>query len=176
MLLFPGCAFGLTGPDPNRPQGKVPECDTGKGLVVLDGMVATAAGIVAIGLASADEGEAALIPLSLGALYIGGAILGNNRVNECRKAMGEFESYMAAREIDDTERRPVRRVQPPESPPSVAVVPPPVAPPPAPVAAPVPPAATVPTPKPAVAPAKPAPPPAPAKRDDEWSDFWQEGE
>lgn len=175
MLLYSGCAFGLSGPDPDQPRSKVPQCDTGKGLVALDAVVAATAGVVALGLAGETEPEVALVPLAIGSLYVAGALRGNSNVNKCRKAMGEYETYMASRDTlraiendEDIQRRPVTaRVEQPESPAAS-----PASPAPAPVA---PPAA--PTPAPAAAPtlksvAKPAP--VPAAQDDEWSEFWRE--
>ncbi len=179
LLLFSGCAFGLSGPDPDRPRSKAPECDTGKGLVVLDGMAAATAGVIAMSLAGENEPAIALVPLAIGSLYLAGAISGNNSVNKCRKAMGEYESYFAGHDPEDT-RRPATT---PAEPTSVAAAPAP-----APIAVPATPAMTTqpavptaaappapPVAKPATKPAaKPAP--APAKQDDDWADFWQEVE
>lgn len=98
LLLFSGCAFGLSGPDPDRPRNQPPKCDTGKGLVVLDGVVAATSGILALSLAGDTEPAIALLPASIGALYLAGAITGNSKVNRCRAATSEYEQYTAARE------------------------------------------------------------------------------
>ncbi len=168
---------------------------------MLDTVVAATAGVIAISLAGETEPAIALLPLSIGAIYAGGALKGNNNVNKCRKEMGEWESYMAAREAlppgaDGPPLPEPRRMPPPEvastqqsAPPMapIAVAPPPAAP----IAAPptAPPAAptTAPTPaapqapqapqaRPAAKPGKPAPPPAPPPKDDDWADFWREVE
>lgn len=183
LLLVSGCAFGIEGPDPSRPRSQMPRCDTGKGLVVLDGVMAATAGALALSLVDTSEPAVALLPASIGALYLAGAVRGNGAANRCRAAMDDFESYQAARDTlppPDEEPRP--RPRPPEGPmtpasqpaaaASVAAAPAPapavpatVAPPPAPAATPV------------AAPATPAPArrPAPAP-DDDWSAFWREVE
>jgi len=202
MLLFSGCAFGLSGPDPDRPRSQQPKCDTGKNLVALDGTVAAVAGAFALSLAGDTEPAVALLPLSIGAIYAAGAIRGNSNVNKCRAAMAEYESYSAARE---TLRPPVEEVEPGREEPdreplaSRGSAPPqplqPSVQPLAPASAPAPLPATVPAqpPDPVVAPApvaaparaaaappaaKPGKQPPAAKREpaDDWSDFWREVE
>jgi hypothetical protein len=74
----------------------MPKCDTGKGMVVLDGVMAATAGIVAVSLAGDTEPAVALLPMSIGAIYAAGALRGNSNVNKCRAAMAEYESYAAA--------------------------------------------------------------------------------
>lgn len=204
MLLFSGCAFGLSGPDPDRPRSQAPKCDTGKSLVALDGVVAATAGVIAISVAGDTEPAVALLPLSIGAIYAAGAIRGNSNVNKCRAAMAEYESYSAAREtirpqLDEGEseqlpqprRKPLASRETDEPVQPVAAVPPPTgvpatvpvqapAPLPAPVAA-TPPVAAAP---PVATPPPAAPPPAakatkkqPAPKQeptDDWSDFWRE--
>jgi outer membrane biosynthesis protein TonB len=197
LLVITGCGFGVTGPDPDRPRSKVPICDTGKGPVVLDGAMAAVAGVVALSLAGDSEPAIALVPLSIGAIYLAGAVRGNSNANKCRRAMGEFESYASGRDTQPSDER-VGRLRPPE-PEQPAEYAPPVAAssvaPPAPRIAPTPPPAPAPVPAPAQqapasapAPAaappsapRPAPakaaPPAPASDDDrDWSAFWREVE
>jgi len=163
--------------------------------------MAATAGVVALSLAGETEPAVALLPLSIGAIYLGGAVRGNSNVNKCRRAMGEYESYAAARgtpsggeqptlEDDNPEQEQVRElerrdqlarraaqapVQPPQAP-GMAPVPPPVQ-------APVP-VATAPAQAPAAAPASaPAQPPQQKAKQapklapqDDWSDFWREVE
>ena len=93
-----GCGYSLTGPAPNRQRHVVPECDTSKSLVVIDGLLATALGIATLSLVSSAEPAVALLPLSLGAIYLGGAVKGNAAVNKCREARSEFDDAEAARE------------------------------------------------------------------------------
>jgi hypothetical protein len=174
LLLYSGCAFGLTGPDPDLPRSKVPQCDTGKGLVALDGVIAATAGIVAIGLAGENEPSIALVPLAIGSIYLGGAIRGNSTVNKCRKAIGEYESYVASLETAPAAKPDDEMPEPPRRPPLTARAEQPT---PTPVPPPSPAPVVVPTPAPAAAPAPKAaakPAPAPAEKDDEWSEFWRE--
>ena len=84
MLLLSGCAFGLSGPDPDAPRSKRPNCDTGKGLVALDGAMAATSGLVALSIAGDSEPAVALLPLAIGSIYAAGAIRGNINVNGCR--------------------------------------------------------------------------------------------
>lgn len=188
MLLISGCAFGIDGPDPERPHSQIPRCDSGKGLVVLDGVMAATTGVVALSLVDTEEPAVALIPAALGALYIAGAVTGNRAANRCREAMTDFESYQASRDMmpgldEDTGlargRPPVGPGVPvhvPTAPASVATAPAS----PAPAPAPATPATAVPPPGPS-GPAVTSPPSAPARApaepaDDDWSAFWREVE
>ena len=92
IVLMSGCAFSISGPPPDRPRNQIPKCDSGKGLVAIDGVMATASGLVALAVVSNDGGAAALLPLVIGAVYLGGAIHGSRAADECRVAMDEFES------------------------------------------------------------------------------------
>jgi hypothetical protein len=182
----------------------MPKCDTSKALVALDGAMAMTTGLVAVAIAGDTEPAVALLPLSVGALYLAGAIRGNSNVNKCRAAMMEFENYTAARDtlppvqdnvaVEDDEPTPKRPKldpalpphaepikQPPPAPSAPAASSPaPVAAAPAPTVAPAPTAtATAPTAKSAAkpaakSPAKSAGKSAPKPADDEWSDFWRE--
>lgn len=194
-----GCAFSLDGPSPNRPRNRVPVCDTSKGLVALDGVMASALGVATLSIA-AQEPAAALIPLGLGALYLGGAVAGNRAVDKCRAAIADYEgNYSEERySAGDDDEDPLRssktaradrprvpyteqpeyarpqsyppRAYPPQRPPQQPSVPQP------PVAEPEqPPVRQVPAPQPA--PSKPPPPkraPVPAESNGDWSDFWRE--
>src|SRR5262245_36226155 len=120
VLLLSGCAFGLSGPDPDAPRSQMPKCDTGKGLVALDGAMAATSGVVAISLAGDSEPALALLPLSIGAIYLAGAVRGNSNVNKCRKATGEYETYMAGRETmpgDEPATTPIAIADRPTTPP-----------------------------------------------------------
>jgi hypothetical protein len=187
LLLGSGCAFGIKAPDPDRPRSQPPVCDSSKGAVALDGLMAGVAGLITIALVE-DSPGGALIPAGIGALYLGGALKGNSNANKCREARAEYESYVAARETLDVPRRPppvedvavseiaarpvvapVVAPAAPAAPHTAAVVAPPtpavsmpVAPAPAPTA-------------PVRAPTKPQPPPK-AEPEDDWSTFWREVE
>lgn len=172
FILLSGCAFSISGPPPDRPRNQIPQCDSGKGLVALDGLMATTAGIVAMAVVADDGGAAALLPLAIGAVYLGGAVHGNRAADECRVAMDEFESSLAARDqiraIDEQNERPRPRPAAVDSQPTppipVRVV---QAPQPAPPAPPV----QAPQQSQPKAPVKQPPPPA---KDDDWTDFWRE--
>ncbi|MGE0545539.1 MAG: hypothetical protein AB7O24_12850 [Kofleriaceae bacterium] len=179
-----GCALSLTAPDPKRPRNRAPECDTGKGMVAVDGLYASAFGIAALATASEEEAGAALALTLMGALFVASAVRGNTAVNECRVALDEFARDNAAvQALDQLDRAPTvytRNPGPPGSPP----VPPPVssAPPRAPtavapavVAAPVAPPPTSPprVDKPSVDDSKPAPAP-PTEVMSPWDEFWRE--
>jgi len=94
-----GCGYSLSGPKPDRPRNQIPECDTSKSLVVLDGLMATALGVATLSMLNSQEPAVALLPLSIGAIYLGGAIKGASAVNECNKARSEFEQGEVDREI-----------------------------------------------------------------------------
>lgn len=168
LLVFSGCAYALSGPEPGRPRNQVPECDTSKGLVVLDGAMATTMGVVTLSMVSGTEPAVALLPLAIGAIYLGGAVKGNAAVNRCRVAMDEYARYPGDRFVaddadDDRPRRSASRV---ENPTVQAAMPqaPPSRPAPAPQAQPA-----------LQPPAQPAPArPQPADGETDWSDFWRE--
>jgi hypothetical protein len=172
-----GCAYSLSGPSPNRQRNEPPECDTSKSLVVIDGLMATALGVAGLSIASTDEPAVALLPLAIGAIYLGGAIKGNTAVNKCRAATSEYGGAEVARntlstmdaqaDAGETARRPSDVVpqlpyQPTPYPGQAAYSPtqqPPYA-----------------SPAPAkTPPAQAAPPPhSSAAGDEDWSDFWRE--
>lgn len=129
--LLGGCAFSLSGPDPSRPRNRAPECDTSKGLVVLDGLMATAMGVATLALVNEPEPGIALLPLTLGAVYLGGAVKGNSAVNKCREATNEYQGAETARDtlanMDDPyddEPLPAPRNPRPAPVPATNVVPP----------------------------------------------------
>jgi hypothetical protein len=185
-VLSSGCSLALSGPDPKRAVNDPPECDTGKGLVGLDGVVGGGLAIATLAFAANDEGTGALVTGLFAAAFIGAAVRGNGEVNECREAMAMYSARDVDRALDEprvaTKPAPRRPVQPPsvmqpepgdpygDEPPyqaphvNPAVAAPPVS---APAAKPASPA------KPATKPA-PAPEPAPADEPDDWKDFWTE--
>jgi hypothetical protein len=116
VVCVTGCAFSLSGPDPQRAPNKFPECDTSKSLVVLDGVMATALGVTALSVvANSSEPAIALLPLAVGALYLGGAVSGNSSVNKCHAAIQEFtgsyerEGFANLDETEEPTRRDARR-------------------------------------------------------------------
>jgi hypothetical protein len=145
-LCSTGCSLAMTRPDPDRPHDKTPVCDTGKGPVVIDGLMGGIMGITTLGmLGSSSSGaqSAAIIPAIIGAIYLGSAVHGNGVANECKKAMDDFA---AAPPVEKEPPRIAHRK--PKPVPTVAAAP-----------------APVPVPVPA-----PAEPPA----EQPWSAFWKE--
>src|SRR5215813_7640292 len=90
LICLGGCAFGDKGPDPFRGPLTPPQCDTTKGLVVLDAVVAAGAGITGLALMGNNQGGAGYGMLLTGALFGASAWSGNNKVDGCRAA---FQSY-----------------------------------------------------------------------------------
>lgn len=170
IILVTGCAFSVQGPSPDRPRNQIPKCDTGKGLVALDGVMAATAGVVALSLVANDLDAAALLPLGIGALYVAGAVHGSRAADACRAEIDNFEMSLASRDTmrlnDSADERPRPRPAVVDAPPQPPI---PVVQPPAPQ--PVPPPQQTPQPAPQKPVAKPAPKP---KQDDDWSDFWRE--
>lgn len=170
VLGLSGCSFTLSGPDPARPRYKPPECDTGKGLVVVDSLIGTALGITALALVGGNNGSSAIAPALLGAIFIGAAIHGNGTVDRCRTELDQFAAATRAPAptlaADDappeppTARPAARSAPPPPEPlaarPAAHSAPPPPEPPPAPPPA-----------------DKPEPPPARVEAG-AWKDFWRE--
>lgn len=200
LTAVAGCSFALSGPDPNRPASRVPECDTGKGLVGLDGLIGGTLAVSGLALLGNDEAAGAAITGLLGVAFIASAVRGNTAVNECRGAIAEFHTRPydpGPEEPRLADERPVRAprpkapvqpptvMQPPEDPyadappepatrPTVRPTPPTVRPTP-PTVAPTPTTPTTPT-RPAGAgkPAPATPPARPAPEPDDWSEFWTE--
>jgi hypothetical protein len=176
-----GCAvIGAKAPDPDRPRDQPPMCNDGKGGVVVDGLMATALGVITLAIASEGEGEAATIT-GLGALAYGiSAGLGNSSARKCREAQ---EDFVARQESQEAEAAFARANV--AAPGGMPIAPPeyedqPVARPPQP-AQPQAQAQAQPQPQPQPpAVARPAPRPTPARSDDDggddgdWSEFWKE--
>lgn len=147
LAFVTGCSFSLDGPDPKRPAHTAPMCETGKGRVLTDGILASTMAVTTVSL-GASSGAAALIPAVIGAVFVGSAIHGNNAVEDCRKANAEFAA------LDETPQRPViadPSFEPPRPSPVPVVAP--QQPPPTPAAPPL---------------------PAAAPATDMWAAFWKE--
>jgi hypothetical protein len=179
-----GCAVAAArGPEPGPVRADHrPDCNTGKGGVVADGLGATVLGISTLGLAAADEGGiAALTGLATVGL-IASAVAGSRSADRCSAALEDWEGLVLARRTQDLEdeRREARAAR------GVAVKPP--VKPPAPVE---PPPAVVATTTPTTTVVKPPPPPrspvadagdddadadadTEAAADGDWSAFWRE--
>jgi hypothetical protein len=170
-----GCSLALDGPKPNRPKNYAPKCDDNKGLVVADGLLATAVGIGALSAFGQDEPEGGVVLGLIAVAFTASAVRGNGVVNECRAEQALFAQETVPMDPEAQRRAyagPVNRapVLPPRAP--VAVAPPPTAPadpyvePPRPTSS----LATIPS-----APKPVATTPAPAEIDPEaWRDFWTE--
>lgn len=168
-----GCSLALSGPDPLRASNVAPRCDTTKGLVAADWVLAGVAATIAIALVE-ESNEAAAVSALTGVAFIASAVRGNGVVNQCR---AEFAAYslptpdtdedVARRERRPrapVEPRPVRSFEDPYAEPADLPARRIVAPPPARAAASAPPSG----------PPAPAPRAAPPATDDDWADFWIE--
>jgi hypothetical protein len=112
--LLAGCSFSLSGPEPSRPRLQRPKCDSDKGLVVVDGVLATAMGITTIGVAAGGS-SSAILPAILGAVFMGAAIHGSHTVDACRADLVAYAAESAAgspiAEQQPGRRRPARAVR-----------------------------------------------------------------
>jgi len=160
-----GCAMIMQQPPKkNRAAGEVPVCSTGRGGVVLDGLLATVLGAGALIAFANEEAGAGVAVGAVAGVYGYSAVSGHRSASECEDALRDYKTELAAREVVPP-RPPAAAPSNPAGPPA-EVAPP--APPPAPPAEELPPAEEpVASEPPAQAP--PAPPPP---RD--WSDFWVE--
>ena len=177
-LALSGCSLTLSGPAAHRPRNQLPACDTGKSLVVVDALIATTLGLVGIGEASSNA-TAAILPVALGAAFVGSALYGNAITTKCGNELNAYNMEMAGTApagfvplekpvVALPRPRPVVAVPPPPPPPVAVVAAPPA--PPVEIAPPPPTTAPVPTP-PRVAPVPPRPTPA---AEGPWQEFWQE--
>lgn len=176
-VLASGCALAITAPAPDRQRFDMPKCDTGKGLVVADGLWGTLFGIAALAAMSNDEAGPGLTLGGVSALAFASAVRGNRAADECSTALVDYQAAireeLTARKLV-AERRPRERVAPAQLP--LRVEPRPSAA--APVATGEPPSKPEPIeaePSPrATPPVEAAPSPSPRPADDDWSAFWKE--
>jgi hypothetical protein len=113
LLLLSGCSLAISGPSPDRPRNKPPTCDTSKGLVALDAVVAATMSVIALSLATGNNGGEAVAPVLVGGIFAASAIHGNNAVNACNREQANYESEMAA---NRTPAGPEEPPLPPERP------------------------------------------------------------
>lgn len=151
LLALSACSLTLSGPAATRPREAFPSCDAGKGLVVVDALVATGLAIAGLAETSQNNATGVVLPLLAGVAFAGAALHGNSVVDACRKAQAEY--------------------MPPSALPVAAAAPAPM---PVPALAPV--AVSEPPPAmrreaPPLPPASPPPPPPPSA--DRWRDFWR---
>jgi hypothetical protein len=160
-VALAGCSLALTGPKPDRRPSERPDCDTGKGNVVLDGLFGTGFAVGTLAAAADGSTDAGVVLGLLGAAFIASAVRGNTVVDECREAFASYDGLQQAPMPEDRVATRPRIARP--------VV---VAPPPAEEEATVPTAPVAPT----VAPPPPPPPPTPPARKpaSEWQEFWKE--
>ncbi len=192
MLLvasISGCSLALSQPDPLRAAHVAPRCDTGKGLVALDWVLAGVMATVALTALSNDAGELGAASALTSAAFLASAARGNGVVNSCREEFAVYSQYSAPEaERDEVARRPAAPVAPrrsrafedpyasPSDLPARKIARPPA------VSASVPAGAGAAAPAPAPSapqttqPAKPVKPAASAAPEpaDDWSDFWTE--
>ncbi len=146
----------------------MPKCDSGKGLVIADGIGAAAFGITALATASSSSGVALLSALA-GAAYVGAAFHGNATVEDCRRELG-FYAAEAPPPLDGMRAPDMRAPD---------MRPPDILPPIAPHIATVGPVAPAPTPAPDPSKVEPSAPPETAKPPPvesiaPWREFWRE--
>jgi outer membrane biosynthesis protein TonB len=128
-LALSGCSMALSGPSPERPRGKAPQCDTSKSLVFVDALIAGTLGIVAVSVGSNNGGEA-VIPLIGAGVFVASAVHGNNVVNECNRDVESYDAELASMRPlppnpDAEPPRPVVAMRPPMAPPQMQPSPPP---------------------------------------------------
>ena len=85
-VVVSGCSLTLSGPDPRRPIGQYPTCDTGKAPVVLDIVDGTGFGLGAVAIAG-TSGTAAAVLGSIGAAFYLAAYHGKSVIGDCRDAI-----------------------------------------------------------------------------------------
>lgn len=177
-------------PATDRPINEIPQCNTGKGAVGVDTVIAVLLGVTAIAVAAEEPGPGVLVGLTAGAYGVSAAV-GNTSANKCRKALDDYDEYVTNQQnapsglgglatapaVAPATPDPAGPADPyaDEEPEPVAVK--------RPAPAIVPPKPPPPPPRPA--PPKPAPPRAAepddeggdepeASGDDPWGAFWQE--
>ena len=170
LSLLSACSLGITGPSPDRPRREVPNCDTGKGLVAADGVLAAGAGLAGIAAASEGNGEAGAVLAVVGTAFVLSAVHGNNKANACREELVKFTLEIPPGLDDDDERELIARQAGGRLPKPAAFQPS------QPTARPAPEQVGVTDPPPPAAKEPAAKPPAaqPAQQTDDWHDFWQE--
>lgn len=99
-----GCALvAAKAPSGTRRPLEPPQCNEGKGAVVLDGVAATLFGVGMLAAAD-DSGEAAVGLGLMAGLFAVSAAIGNGSANKCRAALAEYSAHV------DEERREQRRL------------------------------------------------------------------
>ena len=100
-----GCAVAAArGPEPGPVRvDKRPDCNTGKGGVVADGLGASVLGISTLGLAAADEGGIAAITGLATVGLIASAVAGSRSADRCVEAQQTWEGLLVARREADLE-------------------------------------------------------------------------
>ncbi|MEO8843670.1 MAG: hypothetical protein ABI591_21395 [Kofleriaceae bacterium] len=130
LVVMTACSFSLDGPDPKRPARTAPTCETGKGRVLTDGLLATTMALATVSI-GASSGAAAILPAVIGAVFVGSAIHGNNVVEDCRKANVAYAALDPTPQppvvAEDPEPLPVAAPPALAAPPVPAVVPTPAA-------------------------------------------------
>lgn len=174
-----GCSLALSGPDAKAPRNKAPECDTGKGLIAVDGVAGSVFATGALIALSEDVTSVAAVSALIAAAYLGAAFKGNSSVNECRTAMAAFntQNYDPGPDEPSVALRPRSPARPTVGPPGTSAPPTEYVQPQPPVVAPPSPVPTPPVPNKVPPPWKDpkAPPPRPAPEvSADWRDFWTE--
>jgi hypothetical protein len=150
-----GCSIALSGPQPNRPRGELPKCDTGRGAVAVDGITAGLLGVGGLSQLGAENGNrtAGGLLVAAAALYGLAALHGDSATSQCRKAMDQFANEQRVPDPDDARPRIVTPTPIPTAQPAVMTQP------------------AAPEPEPVVAQPTAAPKPT---NNDPWAEFWRE--
>ncbi len=102
------CSLSISAPAADRRRNQVPDCDTGKGLVAIDGLAAVGFGVGGLAALSEDQGTGA-IALVGAALFTAAALHGSNNADKCKQAIADYGKEMATLAPDLTQAVEVRR-------------------------------------------------------------------
>ena len=94
----PGCGIAAAkgpGPGPVTIDTR-PDCNTGKGGVVADGLAATVLGITSLALLAAEEGGGGALTGLAAVGFIGSAVSGSRAADRCRAAIDTWEGLVLA--------------------------------------------------------------------------------
>jgi hypothetical protein len=108
LVLLAGCSLSISGPAHNRKSGELPRCDTGKGLVALDALMAVGFGIGGLAALGEDQGTGA-IALVGAALFTAAALHGSSNADKCRNAFEAYAKETGTRDDEETPRPRRRR-------------------------------------------------------------------
>ena len=124
ILCLGACSFGIQGPVSSFPASTPPSCETSKGRVTADTVIAAASAAAGLGLLADHNGGGAALLLT-SALFAGSALIGNRTVDSCRLAMSEYEVAASSAPMRPLARAPVDPYDAPARSAPVVAAPPP---------------------------------------------------